>query len=448
MATRSSRPTILDAVLVVPGTMGSELRDAEDRVVWGLAPSLAAQRWLGGRTTELHVTEEERAGSTRLRPTRLLRAPAFMPVLRGVEPYTDLLRQLCGRAAAPAAVAEFPYDWRLGIDVSAPRLASAGFAHLERWRTQVRDERLGDPDDVRLTIVAHSMGGLVTLQAARHHGLAEVLRQVVTLGTPYFGAVKAVQTLVAGRGAPLLIPPAAARALARTCPGLYDLLPRYRCVDDGGTLRSLDTADLVALDADGELATESQSRWDRLGLRSEQPLPYELHALVGADQPTAQSVRLASGDATFLPSLLGVDHRGDATVYRGAAAPLGSAAFALPQHHGPLAKTSEARTFVVDKLLGRSSAPPLGTGAVGADIPDVAAPGEVLEVVVTGAEGFGDVAVTSTYLESGGPARWAGHVLGDGRVVFRHEGLPPGLHRVEVRSGGWSPVSDVLLVGA
>ncbi|MFS0701958.1 esterase/lipase family protein [Cellulomonas sp. 179-A 4D5 NHS] len=448
MATRSARPTILDAVLVVPGTMGSELCDAEGMVVWGLAPSLAAKHWLGGRTTVLHVTDEERAGARRLRATRLLRAPAFMPILRGVEPYTALLDRLRERAAAPAAIAEFPYDWRLGIDVAAPHLASAGFAHLERWRAEVRKRGLGDPADVRLAIVAHSMGGLITLWAARNHGLAEVLRQVITLGTPYFGAVKAVQILAAGRGAPPLMPPAAARALATTCPGLYDLLPRYRCVDEGGVLRTLETADVVGLDADSELAEEAQSRWTRLNLGSEQPLPYELHALAGAEQPTAQSLCLGSGDVTFLRSLRGVDHGGDSTVYRGSAAPLGAAAFTLPQRHAPLAQTSETRTFVVDRLLGRSTAPPLGTGAVGAEIPDVAAPGEVLEVVVTGADGFGDIAVTSTDLDSGEPTRWTEAVLEGDRLAFRHVGLASGLHRVEVRSGGWSPVSDVLLVSS
>jgi hypothetical protein len=61
------------------------------------------------------------------------------------------------------------------------------------------------------------------------------VRATVTLGTPFFGASKAVLLLGSGRGSPVPLPRARVRRLAVTLPGVYDLLPSYRCVSDGST---------------------------------------------------------------------------------------------------------------------------------------------------------------------------------------------------------------------
>src|SRR4051794_18580063 len=102
---------VTDAVVVVPGVMGSELVDEDDQVIWGLRPGLAARAWWHGHLAELHVTQEDLAGGRRLRASRLLRRVGFLPLLGGTEPYTDLLDQLKRAVVDERAVVEFPYDW-------------------------------------------------------------------------------------------------------------------------------------------------------------------------------------------------------------------------------------------------------------------------------------------------------------------------------------------------
>ena len=146
-----------DAVLVLPGIMGSELVEtATGRVLWGGSDLRRyGSAWAsGGSLSALHVTDEERAGVTgRIHATRLLRFPAFAPVLRGFEPYTKLLAGIRRLSVHPDAVREFAYDWRLSTEHAAARLAETADDHLRAWRAHPHGSR-----DARLTLVAHSDG--------------------------------------------------------------------------------------------------------------------------------------------------------------------------------------------------------------------------------------------------------------------------------------------------
>lgn len=438
-------PVTADAVVVVPGIMGSELVDAEDGSVrWGLAPKVLAAAWLSGSMPELVVTDEDRAGGGRLRPSRLLRTSAYAPMLGGLEPYTQLLERVEDTVVDRRAVLEFPYDWRLSIEFNAQHLVGACEAHLHGWREVARVRGDVDPKRVRVVIVAHSMGGLIARYASEVLGLSAVLRRIVSLGTPYYGSVKTVGLLTMGAGAP--VPRRAARRLARSCPGVYDLLPRYRCVAGSAGLRPLTTADLSGICGDSQLLTESADRWGRLGLDVAAAPATPVSAAVGIEQPTLQSVVIDAGEFYFRESLDGVNHRGDSTVYRQAAAPAGLEAFPLPQKHGTLAKSPEALSFVADKLVGADAGPPLGTRPVGADIPDLVTAGEPIVVRVVGADANPvGVSVRSVELTTGKSTTWPDGKPADGDVTFTLAGLGEGLHRVEVKAGGYSAVSDIVM---
>ena len=56
------------------------------------------------------------------------------------------------------------------------------------------------------------------------------------------------------------------------------------------------------------------------------------------------------------------------------------------------------------------------------------------------------VVVTSTNLETGRPTHWSPGRREGTTVVCRYGGLGPGLHRVEVKHGGWSAVSDLVMI--
>ena len=80
-----------DAVVLVPGIMGSRLRLRETgEVLWGLDLGWYAGAWFRNRPwRDLAVTEAERAGQTdRVVADRLLDVEAMSPVLGGFLPYT------------------------------------------------------------------------------------------------------------------------------------------------------------------------------------------------------------------------------------------------------------------------------------------------------------------------------------------------------------------------
>lgn len=451
---RVSRRLTPDAVVVVPGIMGSELYDTElQRYIWGLRPGWYARAWspAGTGLAPLAPTEDELAGKTgRVQATGLLKFPAFAPVLAGVEPYTPLVAALREVVRHPAAVLEFPYDWRLPVTHNAGLLATAVQEQLAAWRKR------SDRPEARVVLVAHSMGGLLCEALTTIPGATNGVRAVLTLGTPFDGAAKAAVILGSGTGAPL--PPQRLRTAAVRMPGIYDLLPSYRCIDDGDNARRLTPADITALGGDTKLATAAFDARDR---RTHTPLPGH-RALVGVEQPTIASLTLRDGIATghgytFEPdeddelvrdSNGVLRHRpglGDGTVPRDSALPRhGVDPMPLAQQHATLAHSKEAITFVRDFLLHgtTSERPRLGDGDIGLALPDVVRPETEWNATLTGIEPK-HATVTVTDTETGEVV--PGVPFRRGETVLAAMTLPqPGLYRVRV-TGGNSPVSQLVL---
>jgi hypothetical protein len=128
----------------------------------------------------------------------------------------------------------------------------------------------------------------------------DIIRATVTLDTPFYGAAKATSLLNTGRGAP--IPLAARRPLktalrraadeglrrlVSTLPGVHDLLPVYNGLAEGETSRRLTPADIEALGGDRDLAAQTIA-WQA---SMEQVRLNQHCAVVGVEQPTAQSLR-------------------------------------------------------------------------------------------------------------------------------------------------------------
>jgi len=472
-----------DAVVVVPGIMGSALRDTTTgRSLWGLRDPRSWGAWLrDDGIRPLHLDEDERAGKYgRVEATELLRFPRFpawAPSLRGLEPYSALLTAIERTIEDPKAVLEFPYDWRLPVAVNGELLAEAAHRHLAHWRAcKEHDEaRRRHPDgrEARLVFVAHSMGGLVTRAAFAHAAsqgsdLAPETRAVVTLGTPFLGSVKAAVILNGDRSGRL---PARLRrrmqALSATLPGVHDLLPDYRCVDAGTDVHRLTPADVVALGGDAELARDAQLFQQRM--REQGPVLPGHRAVVGVAQPTAQSLRLDGGvvhkqyvafegngngelarDGDRVP--VRRDRAGDGTVYRDAAHLASNEPQWLPLQHGGLAKDSVAIEYVRAVLTeyDRDRGPALGDGHIGMDVPDYVAAGSPWLLRVLSAP------------DSARPAnvrpRCTVHDAATDRQIARadlrpidgelgaHVTLPaPGLYRIKAKSGGNAPVTQLVL---
>ena len=95
--------------------------------------------------------------------------------------------------APPGNLLPVPYDWRLSYRYNGQRLARLVEPALERWRAQ------GGPyADAQVVFVCHSMGGLIARWYIEQCGGAEITRKLITLGTPYRGAARALDQLVNG----------------------------------------------------------------------------------------------------------------------------------------------------------------------------------------------------------------------------------------------------------
>lgn len=120
----------------------------------------------------------------------------------------------------------FSYDWRQD-NVATVR-------QLDKFITKIRDD-YGEPD-LKVDIIAHSMGGLITRYFVRYGTIdvlndndfptnrygAQRIRRVVLLGTPNLGSIGSLRTLIRGFKVGLgVIPP----DVVATFPSAYQLLP-------------------------------------------------------------------------------------------------------------------------------------------------------------------------------------------------------------------------------
>lgn len=219
-------------VVFVHGILGSRLRDVETET----------ELWLGS-FFELVTTDHDRLAlefdpdTLEVRPDRL-EAYAIADDVAGQDFYGNILATLrdygryvrtdIGTPVEPGVnrYYEFYYDWRQDNVVSAARLAD--------FVDQIRRD-YGDPD-LKVDIVAHSMGGLVARYYVRYGRVdtlddndfpvnlygGERVRRLILLGTPNLGAVNSLNAFLDGYRTGLRVVDSETFA---TMPSFYQLLP-------------------------------------------------------------------------------------------------------------------------------------------------------------------------------------------------------------------------------
>ncbi|MFH8990853.1 hypothetical protein [Streptomyces sp. NPDC017940] len=459
-----------DAVVVVPGIMGSELYDTvTGKTVWGLSGvSWLLKAWTRPRGLEpLRLTPEELEGRTgRIKATQLMRHSYWTPYLQGFEPYTALLDVVRSCVAHEAAVLEFAYDWRLPVTANGRLLAEAARRHLVGWQghpahDEARRHRV-DERPARLVFVAHSMGGLVTraaLDASYDSDLFDDTRAVLTLGTPFHGAVKAAAILNSGRGTPVPLPHRQLRSVSATMPGLHDLLPQYACLIEGDDVRRLTPGDVAGIGGDEELARAAA---DFQGKQIHMTLPGHW-TVAGTNQATPQSLTVKDGvvhprqygarrhsSGAFIRDARGAlrfyDVKGDGTVHKDSAA-VGPAVTPLPLQHGAVAFDRVALKAVAEVLRGDDHlGPPQGAPGCGLDVPDLVTAGEPWTLALTDVDSLSGLKCEIADAEGRDP-RPLRPMWGDGTVVARATVSAPGLYRVTVRTIDGHTVSQLVLAG-
>ncbi|MEV7680552.1 hypothetical protein AB0O64_18685 [Streptomyces sp. NPDC088341] len=445
-----------DLVVFVPGVLGSVLREEDGRDVWNLAPGVAGRVLFGMESYFERLTlppgvgdEAPEGGPSALTPGDLLREPRSWPGLMPHIAYKKLAAHLEGLAEGRVAV--FPYDWRLSNRYSARRLQAFVERELGRWRE--RRAALGDPEEPKVVFVCHSMGGLVTRYYLEVLGGREVARSVVTLGTPYAGAVKAVQALTGTfpRGKLLRVPERLRTRLveaARSMPSVHQLLPTYQCVSDHPDGTRLDAVPVPGLDSamvrdafafrrELDEYTRKNAEADRAAGRSE---AYQLFPVGGRGEPTVVRLSLSAETIRYADRFEG-DRRwlGDGTVACASATPpeweSGARVDWFRLGHTALPNDALLHRQLHDRYDALEHRPyqSLGVG-FGVDVPEAVGEGEPVEVTAVSEE-------TGLLLEGRLVSPATGDILARRRLLPDGEGTyravfapPPGIWLVEVEA--------------
>ena len=198
-------------VVFVPGLMGTELWIGSERI-W---PS-----------PKLMITNPEiftLPGDPRIEARGILQDVVIVPHIIQSRQYSamgDYLVEGLGYTRGKDLL-EFGYDWRHDVRLAAQRLGEA----IEQWQ-------VSGP----VTIIAHSLGTLVTRYYVERLGGKRVVERVILMGGPHYGTPKGLAGILYGPGMlPFGLGDERMRKVLSTFPSAYQILPTYPCaVDQNG----------------------------------------------------------------------------------------------------------------------------------------------------------------------------------------------------------------------
>lgn len=295
-------------VFILPGIMGSRLAKKRGRILdlYWLHPAAIAR----GDLAELALP-----GSRALRPIGVM-LPGYlkMKLMLEVAGFTPVLHS---------------FDWRVDIERNARALAR----EIDRCSAR------------KVSIVAHSMGGMIARAALRFAAGARI-KKLVQLGAPNDGSFAPVQALRAVyptvRKIAAMDRVHTAEELARqvflTLPGLYELLPSSRSSDE---LDLFDAANWPTdLPPDAALLARARKMRARLPAADDR-----CHAIVGANQETITSIALEENMFVYH-----VRRGGDGTVPMSRAQWEGARTWYALENHGALSTNRVVLSALIDIL--------------------------------------------------------------------------------------------------
>jgi len=452
-----------DVIVIIPGILGSALERRGDPV-WGLNKRAFGRILFSfGRAVHNLTLREDPCDLDDLGDgvvaTHLLHDLHLIPGFWKIDGYTkivDALRR--DLTLIPGEnLFEFPYDWRRDNRVSARKLQRQSMEWLTAWR-----KKSGN-DGAKLIFLAHSMGGVIARYSLEVLGGWRHTRHLVTFGTPYRGAISALDTLINGVSVGLGPLTLSFSDFVRSLTSVYQLCPMYPCYDPGdGKLVRIGEAegipnvnpalarDALAFHRDIQAAVETNRR-DPLWEEHQ----YQIFPFVGTRQKTAQSAVRYGDGAKILNTINGRPMDGDGTVPRVSATPLELSSahreiYSATKHGG-----LQNATHVIHHLHGLLTRSEISYAEFFADSPvelgvevgDCFAEEQPIHIQVTATDDPGELTLSFEDAASNQVMRRVS-VDGDrleGGVLF--DPLPEGTYRITVAGDdAVVPVTDVFEV--
>jgi hypothetical protein len=274
-----------------------------------------------------------------LEPRDILREFVVVPNLIELEQYDTLSRYLQEELGYQLGVdlLEFSYDWRQPLEQTALRLAQA----VDEWKVEPP-----------YTIVAHSMGSLISRYYVEKLGGKRKIRRLIFMGGPHQGSPKALTNLITG---PNLLPFGLLgdrlRRIIATFPSAYHLLPVYHCIYDqaGMPLDILDNTTWLP-EIQRPLVQAARDFRHKLGMQSS----VSTVCIFGYDVNTITRVAVhqdTGGTWDELKLVLETD--GDGTVPQNSTILPGADVHPVAQSHGALYVDNDVKMRLKIELIGR-----------------------------------------------------------------------------------------------
>jgi pSer/pThr/pTyr-binding forkhead associated (FHA) protein len=313
----------LRPVVIVPGLGGSKLWRGSQLV------------WPNVRYLLFHL--DQLAMSTPLEPRGLLDEVVIIPNFIKMQQYgglTDYLVEELGYERGRDLL-EFAYDSRQDARASARKLAAV----LDEWKVSAP-----------ITILAHSLGCLVSRYYVERLGGQKKVGRLVLMGGPHSGAPESLVTMMHGVNlTPLGLLDRKFREAMATWPSTYQLLPNYACVtnSDGTALDVLANASWLP-EPRRELLAAAREFRSELGTRSSVPTI----CIFGYGLKTTTRVRFDC-DATGLCRRVNSSSElaGDGTVPESSACMEGTEIHPVRQHHGVMFVDSDVKKRLKLELM-------------------------------------------------------------------------------------------------
>jgi pimeloyl-ACP methyl ester carboxylesterase len=211
-------------VIVIPGIMGSELRDeypVAPETVWSPFKLLI-------KAYDRITAHPDNTRLELVEPARVVKDQLFE--IAYSELVEELRHNLSPQADEPVPVFPFAYDWRQGLEGIQEALDGFIDEVIDRTRLLRHYHAAGYGSNEfpsKVNLVGHSMGGLIIAGYLKAHGDEKVGR-IATIASPFRGSLEAVVKVTTGVGA--LGPSSGSsreREAARVTPALYYLLSSF-----------------------------------------------------------------------------------------------------------------------------------------------------------------------------------------------------------------------------